>query len=51
MNSKYNSLRRAFATFTLHGMLLIWICPILRLWGVMKSYNKHALKPLNASHP
>ncbi|MFP6046299.1 hypothetical protein ACLF85_01395 [Helicobacter pylori] len=28
-------------------MLLIWICPILRLWGVMKSYNKHALKPLN----
>ncbi|WP_269799346.1 hypothetical protein [Helicobacter pylori] len=30
-------------------MLLIWICPILRLWGVMKSYNKHALKLLNAT--
>ncbi|EJB97836.1 hypothetical protein HPHPH34_0345 [Helicobacter pylori Hp H-34] len=30
-------------------MLLIWICPILRLWGVMKSYNKRALKLLNAT--
>ncbi|MGN8438472.1 hypothetical protein ACR9LA_00925 [Helicobacter pylori] len=30
-------------------MLLIWICPILQLWGVMKSYNQHALKPLNAT--
>ncbi|MGL2440387.1 hypothetical protein ACOWM0_00820 [Helicobacter pylori] len=30
-------------------MLLIWICPILRLWGVMKSYNQHALKLLNAT--
>ncbi|MGL2844974.1 hypothetical protein ACQKAI_03445 [Helicobacter pylori] len=49
MNSKYNSLRRAFAIFTLHGMLLIWICPILRLWGVMKPYNKRALKPFNAT--
>ncbi|WP_277343759.1 hypothetical protein [Helicobacter pylori] len=30
-------------------MLLIWICPILQLWGVMKSYNQRALKPSNAT--
>ncbi|WP_276318432.1 hypothetical protein [Helicobacter pylori] len=30
-------------------MLLIWICPILRLWGVMKPYNKRTLKLLNAT--
>ncbi|WP_268206179.1 hypothetical protein [Helicobacter pylori] len=32
-------------------MACFLICPISQLWGVVKSYNKHALKLLNASHP
>ncbi|KNE24113.1 hypothetical protein ACM37_04320 [Helicobacter pylori] len=33
------------------SMACFLICPISQLWGVVKSYNKHALKLLNASHP
>ncbi|MDU9703503.1 hypothetical protein [Helicobacter pylori] len=33
-NSKYNVLRRAFATFAFHGMLLtMLVCPIKRTYG------------------
>ncbi|WRB34606.1 hypothetical protein KVK51_00135 [Helicobacter pylori] len=29
--------------------MLSYFCPIPQLWGVMKSYNKRTLKPLNAT--
>ncbi|MCQ2648854.1 hypothetical protein JT085_01735 [Helicobacter pylori] len=33
-NSKYNVLRRAFAIFAFHGMLLtMLVCPIMRTYG------------------
>ncbi|MCQ2717280.1 hypothetical protein JT219_02425 [Helicobacter pylori] len=41
-------MRRAFATFAFHGMLLtMLVCPIMQLWGVMKSYNKPPKTPLD----